>query len=106
MIYEKILKIKEIIDTNFLTFVEEVVPTITFVNPKKYDDNIQQFDKIIEKLNDSRKYEIECIDTDTFGQKFKYEIKPKYYYLNDEITFLSKEWSIEEMIEILIELNN
>jgi len=106
MIYEKILKIKEIIATNFLTFVDEVVPTITFVNPKKYDDNIQEFDNVCKKINDSLKYKIICVDSDSFGVKYKYEIKPNYYYLNDEITFLSKEWSIEEMIEILIELNN
>jgi hypothetical protein len=106
MIYEKILNIQDIIATNFLTFDEQMIPALTFVNPSKYDENIQEFDNIIKKLNDSRKYEIECIDSDSFGQKFKYEIKPKYYYLNDEVTFLSKEWSIEEMVEILIELNN
>ena len=106
MIYEKILNIQDIIATNFLTFDEQMVPTLTFVNPSKYDENIQEFDNVCKKINDSRKYDIECIDSDSFGVKYKYEIKPKYYYLNDEITFLSKEWSIEEMIEILIELNN
>jgi hypothetical protein len=105
MIYEKILNIKDIIATNFLTFDEQMVPALTFVNPSKYDENIQEFDNVCKKINDSLKYEIICVDSDSFGMKYKYEIKPNYYYLNDKIAFVSKEWSIEEMVGIREEIN-
>ena len=105
MIYENILKIKDIIGSNFLSFQDGVVPTIRFVNPDSYDDNIQEFDGIIEFLNKSRKYEIECIATNTFGTKYQYQINPKYFQLDNGIAFVSNDWSIEEMIEIIVNLN-
>ncbi len=105
MIYENILKIKDIIGYNFITFQEGIVPVLTFLNPEKYSDNLQEFDSIVSELNNSRKYEIECIDSSTFGDHYKYTITPRYYQLEEKIEFVSKDWSIEEMIEILVELN-
>jgi hypothetical protein len=105
MIYENILKIKDIIGYNFITFQEGIVPVLTFLNPEKYSDNLQEFDLIVSELNNSRKYEIECIDSSTFGDHYKYTITPRYYQLEERIEFVSKDWSIEEMIEILVKLN-
>jgi hypothetical protein len=105
MVYEKILKIKDIIVPTFISFDEGVVPYLTFVNPEKYRDNIQEFDAIIAEFNNSRKYEIDCVDSNSFGDQFKYQLTPKYYHLDNEIAFVSKEWSIEEMVDILVELN-
>jgi hypothetical protein len=105
MIYENILKIKNIIGYNFITFQEGIVPVLTFLNPEKYSDNLQEFDLIVSELNNSRKYEIECIDSSTFGDHYKYTITPRYYQLEERIEFVSKDWSIEEMIEILVKLN-
>ncbi|MFY7733754.1 MAG: hypothetical protein ACOVSR_09750 [Bacteroidia bacterium] len=105
MIYENILKIKDIIGSNFLSFDDEMIPSLTFVSPDKYNDNIQEFDAIISEFNNSRKYEIECIDSNVFGDIFKYKISPRYYQLDNGIAFVSKEWSIEEMIEIIVNLN-
>jgi hypothetical protein len=105
MIYENILKIKDIIGYNFITFENGLVPVLTFINPEKYEDNLEEFDAIVSEFNNSRKYEIECIDSSQFGDHFKYTITPRYYQLEDKIEFVSKEWSIEEMIEILVKLN-
>ena len=105
MIYENIIKIKDIIGYNFITFQDGIVPVLTFWNPKKYSDNLEEFDVIISELNNSRKYEIECIDSSTFGDQLKYTIIPKYYQIEDKIEFISKDFSIEEMIEILVKLN-
>ena len=100
-----ILKIKDIIGSNFLSFNDEFVPYLTFLSPDRYDDNIREFDAIISELNNSRKYEIECIDTDPFGNMYKYQITPRYYQLDNGIAFVSKDFSIEEMIEIIVNLN-
>ena len=105
MIYENILKISDIIDSKFLTLQEGIVPTITFYSPEKYKDNILPFDKLIEEINKGRKYEIECVGCDSLGETFEYEIYPNWYFLDNKIAFVSKDFSVEEMIEIIVNLN-
>jgi hypothetical protein len=105
MIHKEIEKILDIIDGNFLRYIGKV-PTITFYNPEWYnDENINKFDTAIDIVVDKSKYVVECVDADSFGDKYRYTISPIYYFTDNGVELVKKYFSIEEMIGYLVKLN-
>lgn len=106
MIQEKINKIIPFLNENFITYpLWEEGKYIPFVNfwQMGNDDFLHELDKKIDKVFDSSGYLMEYYNSNYTNTIHQYRLYPEFKELkNGSYKFVKQDWSIEEMLDLLV----
>jgi len=107
MLHEKIEKLIPFISENFITYPlwEEgkYIPFVNFWIKVDTEDEIQEFDFKCKEIFEDTGYIVSYNDTNYSNTILQYSVFPNFNDLeNGPYEFVKKDWSIEEMIDLLI----